>query len=52
MGVARDHWIDCVKDFGRWFHRAAGRVALRGEEASRAGKRWLQGLGHCRQAFA
>jgi hypothetical protein len=52
LGVVGDNWIDCVKDFGRWFHRAAGRVAALGEEASRAGKRWLQGKRHCRQAFA
>ena len=52
LGVASDCWIDCVKDFGHWFHRAAGRAALLAEEASRVGKRWLQGVGHCRQAFA
>jgi hypothetical protein len=52
LGVATDCWVDCVKNFGRWFHRAAGRVALLADEASHAGKRWLQGIGHCQQAFA
>ena len=52
LGVASGCWIDCVRDFGRWFHCAAGRVTLLREEASRVGKRWLQGKRRCRQAFA
>jgi hypothetical protein len=51
LGLSDEYWIDCVKNFGRWFHRAAGRVSLLAEEASRAGKRWLQGVAHCQQAF-
>jgi hypothetical protein len=52
LELAVDCWIDCVRDFGRWFHLAAGRVALLGEKASRTGKRWLHGMGYCRRAFA
>jgi hypothetical protein len=51
LGLSDEYWIDCVKNFGRWFHRAAGRVSLLAEEASRAGKRWLQGVAHCQHAF-
>ena len=35
-----------VNNFGRWFHGAAGHTSLLAEEASHAGKRWLQGIGH------
>ena len=27
LGVRGESWVDCVQNFGRWFHRAAGRVA-------------------------
>ena len=52
LGLSDECWIDCVKNFGRWFHRAAGRVSALSEEATRAGKRWLHGVGRCGQAFA
>ena len=52
LGVSDEYWLDCVKQFGRWFHRAVGGVSSVSDEAARAGKRWLQGLGRCRQAFA
>jgi hypothetical protein len=44
-------WIDSVLNFGRWFHRAAGRSSSMAARAGRAGKRWFQGLGYCRLAF-
>jgi hypothetical protein len=44
-------WVETVLNFGRWFHRASGRVDNLAAEASRHGRRWLQGLGHCRVAF-
>jgi hypothetical protein len=44
-------WLDSVLNFGRWFHRAVGRSASMASRAGRAGKRWFQGLGHCRLAF-
>ena len=44
--------IDCVGNFGRWFHRAAGRVTHLAGEAARAGRQWFHGVSRCRQAFA
>jgi len=52
LGMSGDCWVDTVTNFGRWFHRAAGRVSLVIQEAARAGKHWFQGLGRCQQAFA
>lgn len=52
IGVSREFWFETVTNFGRLFHRAAGRVSLLVREASRAGKRWFQGIGHSQQAFA
>lgn len=51
LGTSGALWIDTVTNFGRWFHRAAGRVSLLGAEATRAGKHWFQGVRHCQQAF-
>jgi hypothetical protein len=45
-------WLDTVVNFGRWFHRAAGRQESLAEEASGRGKKWLAGSSHCRAAFA
>ena len=42
LGSSDEYWVDCVKHFGRWFRRAAGRVFSLTEEAVRAGKLWLQ----------
>jgi hypothetical protein len=44
-------WVASVKNFGRWFHRAAGRVEHLMQAASTAGKHWFQGLAHSRAAF-
>ena len=52
LGMSAEFWLDTVTNFGRWFHRAAGRVSLLADEAARAGKRWLQGVSRCQQAFA
>ena len=51
LGLSDECWIDGVKNFGRWFHRVAGRVSALSDEATRAGKRWFQGAGRCGQAF-
>ena len=45
-GLSDECCVDCVNNFGRWFHGAAGHTSLLAEEASHAGKRWLQGIGH------
>jgi hypothetical protein len=52
LGMSAEFWLDTVTNFGRWFHRAAGRESLLTDEAARAGKRWLQGVSHCQQVFA
>jgi len=52
LGMSAEFWVDTVANFGRWFHRAAGRVSLLADEAARAGKRWLQGVSNCQRVFA
>jgi len=51
LQVAEDAWLESVRHFGRWFHRAVGRAERLAEEAARSGKRWFGGLARCRQAF-
>jgi hypothetical protein len=52
MGIRAESWVDCVHNFGRWFHRAAGRVTHLASEAARTGRKWFHGASRCRQAFA
>ena len=52
IGVSSDAWVETVLNFGRWFHRAAGRVQSLADEAARRGQQWLQGVNHSRKAFA
>jgi len=51
LHVDAEMWIASVENFGRWFHRAAGRVEIILQAANTAGKRWFQGLAHNRAAF-
>jgi hypothetical protein len=51
LGLNAASWVDTVKNFGRWFHRAVGHTTLLADEASRAGKHWFQGLTNCATAF-
>ena len=51
LSVDGEMWVASVKNFGRWFHRAAGRVEHLMQAASTAGKHWFQGLAHSRAAF-
>jgi hypothetical protein len=51
LGLSDEFWLETVKNFGRWFHRAAGHAGLLADEASRAGKHWFQGVSHCATAF-
>jgi hypothetical protein len=44
-------WVEAVKNFGRWFRTAVGRVENLMSEAGRRGRRYLQGTGHCRVVF-
>ncbi len=52
LHVSEGMWIDTVLNFGRWFHRAAGRQASLSQEATRHGRRWFAGIRHSRKAFA
>ena len=51
LQVAGETWVQSVRNFGRWFHRAVGRADRLSEEAARRGKRWFQGLAPSRAAF-
>jgi len=52
LGVRGESWVDCVNNFGRWFHRAAGRVSLLADAAAWAGRHWFHGVSRCREVFA
>jgi hypothetical protein len=52
LGIRGESWVDCVQNFGRWFHRAVGRVTLLAGAAAQAGRRRFHGTARCRQAFA
>ena len=39
LQITNDTWVDMVQNFGRWFHRAAGRQESLAREASRRGCR-------------
>ncbi len=52
LHVSEGMWIDTVLNFGRWFHRAAGRQTSLSQEAARHGRRWFAGIRHSRKAFA
>ena len=51
LAVATDGWVESVRHFGRWFHRAVGRVSNLRARASRSGKQWLHGIGRAQLAF-
>jgi hypothetical protein len=50
--LSSETWLETVKNFGRWFHRAVGRVDSLAAEAARRGRQWLHGVSHSRAAFA
>jgi hypothetical protein len=52
LQLSTETWVETVLNFGRWFHRAVGRVDSLAGEAARRGRQWLQGLTHSRAAFA
>ena len=51
LQIEVDHWVELVKQFGRRFRRVAGSVRAIYDEAARAGRCWLQGIGSARWAF-
>jgi hypothetical protein len=52
LGLATEEWVETVRQFGRRFHRAAGRPAGLAREAARHGRRWFHGLRTARTAFS
>jgi hypothetical protein len=51
LAVNAETWLDTITSFGRWFHRAAGRVSNMAARASRSSKHWFQGTAFSRLAF-
>jgi hypothetical protein len=51
LQVSDELWLDTTLNFGRWFHRAAGRQENLSQEAARRGRQWLAGIRHSRKAF-
>ncbi len=51
LAIRPEGWLDLVTRFGRWFHRAVGRLAALRERAARHGRRWLHGQEASRAAF-
>jgi hypothetical protein len=44
-------WVDAICNFSRWFKAAVGRAEKLAEEASRAGRQFIQGTSRCRAVF-
>jgi len=51
LNIQTEAWLDTVGNFGRWFHRAAGRADRMLARAQRAGCRWFHGITRSRLAF-
>jgi REP element-mobilizing transposase RayT len=51
LAINADTWLDTVSCFGRWFHRAVGRLSSMAARASRSGRFWFQGLRFSDLAF-
>lgn len=52
LQISGEHWVELVKNFGRWFHRAIGRPPNLAAEATRCNRRWLHGMTRTRNVFA
>jgi hypothetical protein len=50
-GIEPSRWHGVVEHFGDWFHRAVGHVNKLTEVVLRGGRRWIQGIRACRDAF-
>jgi len=51
LQVNSSTWLDSVRNFGRWFRRAAGRRTSLAAEAARTNRRWLHGTRASETAF-
>lgn len=52
FGLQAESWLSVVTQWGRWFHRAAGRADRLTTWAQRFGRRWPQGITASRLAFS
>jgi len=52
LEVRGESWVDCVNNFGRWFHRAVGRVSVLADAAAWAGSQWFHGVSRSAEVFA
>ncbi len=52
LNVEEKRWLSTVQDFGRMFHRAAGRMESMIAAAQRTGQRWLRGFRAAGKAFS
>jgi hypothetical protein len=52
LGIRGEVWVEAVSNFGRWFRTAVGRAESLVREATRRGRRFLQGTSRCRAVFA
>ena len=46
------HWVETAWRFSQLFHRVAGAAQRIADEASRVGRRWLQGSGAAKRVYA
>jgi hypothetical protein len=51
LSIRSDGWVDCVREFGAWFRRAAGRPVSLTAFAHRQQRHWLHGISKSRLAF-
>jgi len=51
LSLDPDLWVECVRKFGRWFHRAVGTSASLAARAASSGKQWFGGARRARAAF-
>ncbi len=52
LNVEEKRWLNTVRDFGRMFHRAAGRMESMIATAQKTGQRWLRGFRIAGKAFS
>lgn len=51
LSLDPETWVDCVQNFGRWFHRAVGTKASMAVHADSSGKMWFSGFRKARATF-
>ncbi len=51
LRIRGEFWMEAVEQYDKLFYRAVGRVQHMIDTAQQAGRKWLQGLSHCRRIF-